>query len=195
MSDDLSTYERVATTTSRHGFLARVGAALITVAGVGVLVPRGEARPKPGDLDFSTNFCGHTWTTGNCPHPTGLPRVDSTGKPLRASDGKQIDDLGRVVDDQNRPIDDTGAVLLDPDGNELPRASRTPVCAATAKQYNITTRLDGSWYRCCGGHVRRLRDCCSTSETRINGDAALDGYCHHGRKVFCVVYIDTKVKC
>jgi hypothetical protein len=30
---------------------------------------------------------------------------------------------------------------------------------------------------------------------RINGDAALTGYCYHGRRVFCVMYYDTKVKC
>ena len=29
--------------------------------------------------------------------------------------------------------------------------------------------------------------------TRINGDAALTGYCYGGRKVFCVQYYDTKV--
>ena len=53
----------------------------------------------------------------------------------------------------------------------------------------------GSWYRCCGGHVRQLRDCCGYTRRRINGDAALTGYCYHGRHVFCVMYYDTKIKC
>ena len=39
----------------------------------------------------------------------------------------------------------------------------------------MKTYVDGSWYRCCGGHVRKLQDCCSYSQQRINGDAALQG--------------------
>ena len=30
---------------------------------------------------------------------------------------------------------------------------------------------------------------------RINGDKALKGYCYRNRKVFCVMYFQTKVKC
>ena len=30
---------------------------------------------------------------------------------------------------------------------------------------------------------------------RINGDAALTGYCYSGRRVFCVMYYDTKIPC
>ena len=29
----------------------------------------------------------------------------------------------------------------------------------------------------------------------MNGDAALTGYCYRGRKVFCVMYYDTRVPC
>ena len=43
--------------------------------------------------------------------------------------------------------------------------------------------------------VRKLIDCCAYKSTRINGDAALTGYCYAGRKVFCVQYYDTKIKC
>jgi hypothetical protein len=43
--------------------------------------------------------------------------------------------------------------------------------------------------------VRQLRDCCAHRSTRINGDAALTGYCFSGRKVFCVQYYDTRVPC
>ena len=188
MSEQPGPYEQVAMATSRQGFLARVSTALFVLAGAGALVQNANA-------EYYTNFCGHTWTTGNCPHPTGLPRVDKQGKPLRARDGRPVDDVGRVVDADGHPIDDSGALLLDPDGNPLPLAPRTPICTATGVQYNLKTRLDGSWYRCCGGHVRRLIDCCAPTTKRVNGDAALDGYCHHGRKVFCVVYIDTKVPC
>jgi hypothetical protein len=43
--------------------------------------------------------------------------------------------------------------------------------------------------------VRKLIDCCSYSRTRINGDRSLTGYCYRGRRVFCVLYYDTKVPC
>ena len=63
------------------------------------------------------------------------------------------------------------------------------------QRYGIAVHRDGSWYRCCGGTVRRLMDCCSTHRTRINGDAALAGYCAPGRYVFCVHYFQTSVPC
>ena len=59
----------------------------------------------------------------------------------------------------------------------------------------MRTTVDGAWYRCCGGHVRKLVDCCGYVRTRVNGDKALTGYCYRGRKVFCVQYYDTKVPC
>ena len=71
----------------------------------------------------------------------------------------------------------------------------TGVCKVVAKEYDIRTATDGAWYRCCGGKVRKLVDCCAYSRRRINGDAALTGYCYSGRKVFCVMYFQTKVPC
>ena len=61
--------------------------------------------------------------------------------------------------------------------------------------YDFKPHIDGAWYRCCGGKVRKLVDCCGNMRNRINGDKALTGYCYKGRKVFCVMYYDTKVKC
>jgi hypothetical protein len=58
----------------------------------------------PGEAD-AYHFCGHTYTTASCPHPTGLPRVDARGYPLRASDGSPVDNLGRAVDAAGRPVD------------------------------------------------------------------------------------------
>jgi hypothetical protein len=43
--------------------------------------------------------------------------------------------------------------------------------------------------------VRKLTDCCGYTRRRINGDAALTGYCFRGRKVFCVMYFQTKIPC
>jgi hypothetical protein len=182
--------DRLAASTSRRGFLSRVGAGVVAVAGartVGSLVAPGEAE--------AYHFCGHIFTTDSCPHPTGLPRVDSRGYPLRAKDGRRVDDLGRLVDRAGRPVGEDGAPLSDPDGRPLPAAPRTRVCDAVADEYGIETDVDGAWYRCCGGHVRKLVDCCSPHRRRINGDRALTGYCYRGRKVFCVMYFQTKVPC
>ena len=43
--------------------------------------------------------------------------------------------------------------------------------------------------------VRKLVDCCAHTRTRINGDAALVGYCYNGRRVFCVLYYQTSTPC
>jgi hypothetical protein len=182
--------DSLARDSSRRGFLARVGGALMAVTAartVGTLI-------EPGDSD-AFHFCGHTFTTGSCPHPTGLPRIDSRGFPLRASDGHPVDDAGRPVNEAGQAVNEAGEVLKDPDGRPLPPAPRTRVCDRVQSIYGIRTTIDGAWYRCCGGKVRKLRDCCARHSTRINGDAALKGYCFDGRKVFCVHYYDTQVPC
>jgi hypothetical protein len=184
--------DAIARDTSRRGFLARVGGALLALTAartVGTLI-------EPGDTaDAWFGFCGHTYTTGWCPHPAGLPRIDSRGFPLRASDGQEIDDLGRPVNGDDQPIDDNGQLLRDAEGRPLPPAPRTPICRRAGELYGFHPHIDGSWFRCCGGKVRQLRDCCAHKNTRINGDAALTGYCFSGRKVFCVQYYDTRVPC
>ena len=84
---------------------------------------------------------------------------------------------------------------LDPDERPLPPAPRTKVCDEVSRRFGFPTHVDGSWYRCCGGTVRKLVDCCSHSRRRINGDASLEGYCFRGRRVFCVMFFQTKVPC
>ncbi|MFY9488233.1 MAG: hypothetical protein WAP35_06005 [Solirubrobacterales bacterium] len=175
---------------SRRGFLGRLGLFLTGAAGFTTLI----------GLDLETaeahHFCGHIFTTGSCPHPTGLPRVDAKGFPLRADDGKRVDDLGRLIDATGRPVDDLGALLLDLDGRPLAPAPRSRICQdAVKEQYGMNVKRDGVWYRCCGGRVRKLIDCCAYTRTRINGDKALTGYCYDGRKVFCVFYYQTDVRC
>lgn len=182
--------ERLAKGTSRRGFLSKVSKTLMLATG-GVAV---GAALEAEDAE-AYHFCGHTYTTGSCPHPTGLPRIDARGRPLRARDSHPIDNLGRPIDDEGRPLDESGKLLRDTDGRPLPSAPRTPVCDETARRFGINTVIDGSWYRCCGGRVRKLMDCCSLSDRRINGDEALTGYCYEGRKVFCVMFYDTNVPC
>ena len=94
------------------------------------------------------------------------------------------------------PVDEDGQPLTDADGIAARRPPRrTKICDAAGDVYDFTPYIDGAWYRCCGGHVRKLVDCCGTIRSRVNGDKALTGYCYRGRKVFCVMYYDTKVKC
>ena len=181
--------EALARGSSRRGFLARCGRLLLGAAGAGALSSIAVEEAE------GYHFCGHIYTTGSCPHPTGLPRIDANGLPLRARDGQPVDDLGRRVDGNGQALEDDGRPMVDPDGRPVPKAPRTPVCEAVAEQYGFKTEVDGSWYRCCGGQVRKLVDCCSRHARRINGDRALKGYCYRGRKVFCVMYYDTKVKC
>jgi hypothetical protein len=182
--------DHVTRETSRRGFLERVGKLLLAATAGDAMVSAVIASDAQG-----FHFCGHTYTTGSCPHPTGLPRVDARGYPLRARDGHPVDDLGRLVDRHGRPVGEDGGLLRDPDGRPLPEAPRSRVCAATGRRYGMRTWVDGSWYRCCGGQVRKLMDCCSYSSRRINGDSALAGYCYGDRKVFCVHYYDTRVPC
>ncbi len=182
--------DSLARNTSRRGFLARVGGAVVGIAAartVGNFIQPGESE--------AFHFCGHTYTTGSCPHPSGLPRIDSHGFPLRPGDGHPIDDLGRPVNEAGLPVDDSANPQVDPDGRPLPPAPRSRVCDRVEGIYGIKTVVDGSWHRCCGGKVRKLVDCCSRSDKRVNGDASLRGYCYRGRKVFCVMYFDTKIPC
>ena len=176
---------------SRRGFLERLGGAVVTLAGARAVV----GAMLPDEADAYTNFCGHTYTTGNCPAPTGLPRIDSNGYPLRASDGVPVDDLGRPINVKGQPIDAHGHLLTDADGVPLPPAPRTKTCESTGADYDIKLVLEGSWYRCCGGKVRRIRDCCGKTNVRVNGDAALVGYCYPGHHVFCVTYFETSMPC
>jgi hypothetical protein len=175
---------------SRRAFLGRAGEVAAVAAGAGMV----GAVIRPGDAD-AYHFCGHIYTTDGCPHPTGLPRIDRRGLPLRARDGRKVDDLGRLIDSGGRPIDEDGIPLADLDGRALPAAPRTPVCRLTGAGYGIAVKTDGSWYRCCNGRVRKLIDCCSPNRTRINGDRALKGYCYDDRKVFCVMYFQSTVPC
>jgi hypothetical protein len=175
---------------SRRGFLATAGAAAGALAAARTL----GSLIEPGDAE-AFHICGHIYTTDGCPHPTGLPRIDTKGFPLRSWDGKPVDDLGRPINAEGAPVDESGALQLDPDGHPLPPATRTRICSAAGRRFGIATRTDGAWFRCCGGHVRKLTDCCTPSTRRINGDRALRGYCYGKRHVFCVMYLQTRVPC
>ena len=75
---------------SRRGLLARAGRLLLATAGGGAVAAAVRAQAAE-----AYHFCGHVYTTGSCPHPTGLPRVDEHGMPLRVLvGGVSIDNKG-----------------------------------------------------------------------------------------------------
>ena len=184
---------KLAESTTRLSFLGRLGAATLAIAGGSAVA----AAVKPDEAD-AFHFCGHLWTTGSCPSPyPPLSRIDRKGFPLHPQSGRPIDNLGRFVDSAGHAVDGSGDRLRGPDGEVLPPSPRTRVCedwTAEAKGLH-DLRIQGSWFRCCGGQVRKLTDCCSFSRRRINGDASLTGYCWGGRRVYCVMYYDTGLPC
>jgi hypothetical protein len=184
---------KLAESTTRLSFLGRLGAAALAIAGGSAVA----AAVKPDEAD-AFHFCGHLWTTGSCPSPyPPLSRIDRKGYPLHPQSGRPIDNLGRFVDSAGHAVDGSGDRLRGPDGEVLPPSPRTRVCedwTAEAKGLH-DLRIQGSWFRCCGGQVRKLTDCCSFSRRRINGDASLTGYCWGGRRVYCVMYYDTGLPC
>lgn len=176
---------------TRRSFLGRIGAAVMTAMG-GATVAAALAPEKAEAF----HLCGHIWTTGSCPSPNRFPRIDRLGYPIRVSDGKPVDNLGRLVDADGFPVDAAGERLRGPDGEALERGPRTRICEDwVPEQFGISAVTQGSWYRCCNGQIRKLVDCCSPSRRRINGDASLTGYCYSGRRVFCVMYYDTHLPC
>ncbi len=189
---------RLASSTTRRSFIGALGAALLGAAAG--KAEGGVRRPVPGTEPIEGGwfgFCGHYWTTGSCKGPYRLPRVDREGKPLRPEDGRPVDDAGRLINDLGQPIDEAGNRLLQPNGQPLPRTPRNRLCQDGVRtRYKLDDAvLQGSWYRCCNGQIRKLWDCCSVSRRRINGDASVRGYCYGNKKVFCVVYVDTGVPC
>lgn len=174
----MSSIERIerglAASTTRRSFLSRVGRTAVALAGGGlvasVLAPeRAEAH----------HICGHTYTTGSCPHPYApLSRTDAWGYPVHPTYGYPIDDRGRLYVSE--------------------RQLRRKVCEEVVPdRYPRTdpTRYGGGWSRCCNGRIRHIQDCCSHSNRRINGDGAVRGYCTGRRKVFCITYQEYDVRC
>ncbi len=162
--------------TSRRSFLARVGQGVVALAG-GQMVAIA-LRPQRAE---AYHICGHTYTTGSCPHPFHpYSRVDRYGFPIHPEYGYPVDDHGNIYRSRRQP--------------------RRKMCQQRVPdEYPHVRGQDpsygGGWYRCCNGRIRRIADCCSYADRRINGDAAVTGYCHSGKKVFCIGYRDLNTRC
>lgn len=164
----------LASRTSRRSFLGRVGASVVALVG-GPLVAHA-LRPERAE---AYHVCGHTYTTGSCPHPfSPETRIDRYGYPVHPHYGYPVDDDGNIYVSRLQ--------------------SRRKICQERVPDeypYVKNPRYGGGWARCCNGRIRRIADCCSYSDARINGDASVTGYCYGGRKVFCIAYRDTNISC
>lgn len=166
--------DELARRTSRRSFLGRLGKTIVAMAGgsmVAVALSPGRAEAH--------HICGHTFTTGSCPHPFApLSRTDLYGFPVHPRFGYAVDDEGEIYLSE--------------------RQTRSKVCQTVVPErfpFVRNPRYGGGWSRCCNDRVRHIQDCCSTSNTRINGDGAVRGYCPRGRQVFCITYRELNVKC
>ena len=160
--------------TSRRSFLGRVGASVVALVG-GSFVAQA-LKPERAE---AYHICGHTFTTNSCPHPYApYTRLDKWGYPVHPDFGYPVDDRGRIYTSRDQ--------------------RRRRVCQQVVPArypYTGRPRYGGGWSRCCNGRIRRIVDCCSYSDKRINGDASVTGYCYKGTKVFCIAYRDLNTKC
>lgn len=159
---------------SRRSFLGRLGQGAVALVGGSFVAV--ALKPERAE---AYHICGHTYTTGSCPHPYApLTRLDRYGYPLHPKYGYPVDDKGNLYSSRSQ--------------------RRRKVCqqVVPAKYPHTGNPVQGGgWSRCCRGRIRRIFDCCSYSKTRINGDASVTGYCYNGRRVFCIGYRDTNTRC
>ncbi len=177
MSDTLLERSGVslATRTSRRSFLGRLGRGLVALAGGTFAASAMDERRAE-----AFHICGHIFTTGSCPHPFHpQTRIDRYGYPVHPKHGYPIDDRGNLYTSK--------------------RQRRRKICEQRVPDRYPKVKnpaYDGSWYRCCKGRIREIEDCCSPYPYRINGDrTSIRSYCHRGRRLFCIAYRDTNVRC
>ena len=161
--------------TSRRGFLGKLGKGVVALIGGGVV-----ASALAPDRAEAYHICGHTYTTGSCPHPFApLSRVDRRGWPLHPTYGYPVDDLGRMFTDPTTQV------------RYKTCQQKVPMVYPFVKD----PRYGGGWTRCCSRRLRHIHDCCSTSTIRINGDYSVRGYCPRGKRVFCITYRELNKRC
>ncbi len=149
---------------------------MVALAGGGLVA----TALAPERASAYTDICGHTYTTGECPHPFGkFARTDVFGYPVHPIYGYPVDDDGEIYTDPATQV-------------------RRKVCQERVPEtfhFVKDPRYGGGWTRCCNGRLRHIQDCCSPSRTRINGDASVTGYCAPNLRVFCITYRELEATC
>ena len=178
--------------TSRRGFLSRVSRRR---AGADGRRRRSAGWSRPGEAE-AYHFCGHIYTTDSCPHPTGLPRIDSRGLPAARARRPPVDDLGRSSTPTAARSTRTAARSPTPTAGRCRPPPARRVCDVVADRLRHQDRRSTAPGTAAAAAASASSSTAARrSPRRINGDASLTGYCYKGRKVFCVMYYDTKVKC
>ena len=183
--------EDLALSTSRRGLLARVGRRCSAPRAARSSRPSSRpARPRPTTSAATSTRPTRARTRPGCRASTRAA-CRCARRTASASTTPAGSSTARATRSTRR-----GRRLRDPDGNPLPPAPRTPICAAGRRalrhQHPRRRRLVPLLRRP-GPQARRLL--LALAQARINGDASLTGYCYKGRRVFCVMYFDTKVPC
>lgn len=160
--------------TGRRSFIGKLGKGFVALVG-GSFVAAALAP----DRAEANHICGHTYTTGSCPHPfSPHTRIDQHGYPVHPRYGYPVDDRGRIYKSRDQ--------------------KRSKTCQQVVPRHYPfvkNPRYGGGWSRCCNGRIRHISDCCSYSRTRINGDGSVTGYCYNGRRVFCIAYRELNTRC
>ena len=183
---------RLASGLTRRSFLGRMGGALLALTGgSAVAAACGRRRAK---RSTSADTSGRRVPARVLSESRGS--IAMASRCARATGGRSTTSAGWST---ARAMRSTRTVTASsgPTARPLPAAPRTRLCEEWVRErYGHTDAVtQGSWYRCCGGQVRKLVDCCSVSRLRINGDASLVGYCWNGKRVFCVMYYDSGLAC
>ena len=151
----------IASSSSRRGFLARVGKgmAALTAAGRGLeagRARRGRRLPLLRPHLHDRLLPASARAVGAADRPRRLPG--------RALDG-QADRQPRPAGQRARASRSTPTATR----SAIPTAARCRRRRARSSARRASTAssasapsVDGGWYRCCGGQVRKLVDCCST---------------------------------
>ena len=183
--------ESLALSTSRRGFLARPSRLLALLAGGGAVA----ALVRPGEADASASVA-----TSTRPIPARIRRDCPVSTP-RASRFAPPTVTGSTTSG-GRPT------LRGSQSMRTVRRSWTQrACRCLRRRAVVSARTSSRR----GSHGLRTSTVpgiaaaaamCANSSTaargpprRINGDAALTGYCYAGRRVYCVMYYDTKIPC
>ena len=175
---------------SRRGFLERLGGAVIALAGAAQPSPRpccptrrrrtrtSAATPtRPATARRRPGCRGSTAAAIRCARATACRSTTSGGR--STPKGQPVDAHGHVAD-------------ATPTGCRCAPAPRTKTCETAGDDYGIklsARRLVVSLLRrhACGASATAA----ATTNVRVNGDAALVGYCYPGHHVFCVTYFET----